>query len=393
VRLRRHFVISLALLGGLVMVGVVLFWPRGDGPLYQGKSIHAWARQLLAPGPEVRGEAAAVLKGLGSNAVPGLIRMLETRDPLWRRQLWTSALRLPPRLRRGLLRYSPVPQEQANHQAAALALAVVGPEAKTAVPALGRALVSNEPANRWDFADALGAIGKASLSVLTNALENKDPGIRAAAVLGLTRLGPAAGPAVPPLVQRLKDADPEVRSRAVRALSAIGPAAAPALVHAIEDERGLVRQGAAEALASPAISWRQVEPALLGMLHDDDPASRCQALATLAAVHARDERAILAMAAALKDPAPEVRLAAAGALGDLCWKAQPAVPALIEALMDDTAPVRSSAARTLGLIGPPAEMARKALSDLSMDSDPAVRSAANEALLKIAAGPRRAGDR
>jgi HEAT repeat protein len=391
--LKRRLLIGLAALGVCVVVLAVFLPRKSEGPLYQGKTISTWAYQLFGPGPETRDQAATVLKGLGTNAVPGLIRLLEWRDPIWRKQLWALALRLPPRFRRGLLAHSPVPHEQTAHQAAAMALTIIGPQANGAVAALGRDLRLKEPANLWHYADALGAIGKDSLPVLTNALASTDPAVRSAALFGLVKLGPAAEPAVPALVQRLKDNNAEVRTWAVRSLAAVGPPAVPALVAAVEHERGPVRQGAAEALMSLDVPWRSVEPALLGMLQDADPASRRQAIATLGVVRARDERAILAIAAALKDPEIEVRVEAANGLGEVSWKAQPAVPALIEALKDGSVQVRSNAAKTLGMIGPPAKAAEPALTNLARDSDLNVSSAAKEALLKIQTGQGRGAGR
>jgi HEAT repeat protein len=349
---RRWGLLGLAVVGVGLLVWLAFRRPS-EGPLYQGKTIDAWASQLLAPGPEVRDQAASVFRGLGPAAVPRLIWMLEWHDPIWRKQVWSLALRLPPRLRFGLVRNSPVPQESAVHQKAAMAVTIIGPDARAAVPALGRALLHKEPENLWYFADALGTIGKDALPALTNALANPDYEIRSAAIYGLGKVGPAAQPAVPLLVQTLKDEKADVRDRAVQALLAIGPPAVPALVQAVEQDRGPVRQGAARALMSPLVSWRAVEPALLAMLQDEDPASRQQALQTLGAVRARDEPAILAIAAALKDPVPEVRVAAAKALGEVCWKAQPAVPALVQALKDESPEVRTVAAEALAKIKAP----------------------------------------
>jgi HEAT repeat protein len=383
--LRRRLIIGLVVLGLCMLTWTLVFRRSGDGPLYQGKTIHGWAAQLLAPGPEVRERAAVVLRGLGTNAVPGLIRLLEARDPLWRTQLWRWGPRLPVRLRRRLLLHSRLPQEALNRQEACMALAIIGPDAKAAVPALGCLLLSKEPETMWYLGDALGAIGKDSLPVLTNALGHSDARVRTTAIFALKKLGPAAEPAVLPLLQRVADSNADVRVRAVDALVEMGPPAVPALVQAVEREKGQVRRGAARALMHPGVSRRLAEPALLGMLHDDDPASRQQAIATLAAVRVREEPAILAIAAALKDPIPAVRLAAANGLGEVSGKAQPAVPALIETLRDGSAEVRSSAARTLGLIGPPANTAQPALTRLAEDADASVRAAANEALVRIQA--------
>jgi HEAT repeat protein len=364
--LKRRLFIGIVALGFCLVAGVLAFRRSGEGPLYQGKTIEGWAAQLLAPGADVREQATSVFRGLGSNAVPGLIKLLESHDPIWRKQLWGWALRLPPRYRPGLLRHSRVPREAEIHREAAMALTIIGPNAKAAVPALGRALLSKERENCWCFADALGAMGPEALAALTHALANSDPDIRAAAIFGLGKLGPAAEPAVSPLLQCLKDENANVRDRAVQALTGIGPPAVPELIQAIEHEKGQVRQGAAKALMNAFVQRRLIEPALLGMLQDEEPASRQQAIATLAAIHAREEPVILAIAACLKDPVPEVRVAAAKGLAEMSRKAQPAVPALIEALKDATErsedlgpnrPTRESGAARLGsLVGRPGRL-------------------------------------
>jgi len=150
--LKRRLFIGLAVVGVCVVAGLVVIRRSRADPLYHGKTIKAWATQLYAPGPEVREQAAAVFRALGTTAVPGLIKLLESRDPFWRKQLWRVGLSLPPRFRPWLLRHSPVPEEETIHQAAAMALQIIGPEAKPAIPALARMLCSKQREPRWDAA-------------------------------------------------------------------------------------------------------------------------------------------------------------------------------------------------------------------------------------------------
>jgi HEAT repeat protein len=374
-----------------VLVGVMVVRLRSEGQVYQGKTIAAWSMQISSMSPQERQEAEAFFKAMGARAVPELIRLVNSREPVWRKMLWANTLKLGFQLRLKLLRHSKVPAEELVHSAAARALAIIGPEAKPAVPALGHVLCGKERAARWDAAMALGRIGKDSVAVLTRVLPDKDPEIRCAALSGLSGVGAGAEPAIPAVMEMLKDEKDDVRAGAVYCLAAIGPRAVPALVQAIERERGLVRRGAARVFLRLSVPRRLTEPALLGMAQDEDPASRAQAIASLAAIHVTDEAGITAMKTALRDPSLEVRVAAAKGLGDNYWKAQPAVPALIEALKDESAEVRQSAAMALGRMGPAAKAAAAALARLEADPVEAVRVAGKEALVRVEAGEGKSG--
>jgi HEAT repeat protein len=115
--------------------------------------------------------------------------------------------------------------------AAATAIEVLGPEARTAVPMLVWALRDREVAVRRAVARALAAIGPAALGgaqALIEALADGDPGVRAAAARGLGAIGPAARRAVVDertaegeLGKLLQDPDPEVQQAACTALEAL----------------------------------------------------------------------------------------------------------------------------------------------------------------------------
>ncbi|MFO0900410.1 MAG: HEAT repeat domain-containing protein [Pirellulales bacterium] len=183
----------------------------------------------------------------------------------------------------------------------------------------------------------------------------------------IARLGPAAAPAVPGLVQMLGSEDWYCVTQAfgnagqsigdaeaaVKALVAIGEPAVPGLRAGLHDENRRVREGAATALGG------------IGA----------------AALPAADE-----LATALTDPAFRVRAAAATALGRLSDDRPATVSALIARLSDDHLAVRVSAARTLGNLGPKAEVAKPQLERLEHDAFAEARDAAHEGLRRIA-GP------
>ncbi len=83
-------------------------------------------------------------------------------------------------------------------------------------------------------ADALGRIGVDAVPRLIEALNDRDPQVRAYSARALAVVGPLAAPAVPHLQRLLKDSDEDVRRNAARALGQIGAAAKDAIPDLIE---------------------------------------------------------------------------------------------------------------------------------------------------------------
>jgi hypothetical protein len=98
------------------------------------------------------------------------------------------------------------------------ALGKIGPNAERATPLLERELGRD-----WPFgsaaAVALGHMSDRGISILCDALTNKDVGIRRAAAEGLSESGEAARPAIPQLTAALHDEDAMTRQHADRALN------------------------------------------------------------------------------------------------------------------------------------------------------------------------------
>lgn len=122
----------------------------------------------------------------------------------------------------------------------------------------------------WNFEDS--RFSKAAVAPLQSLLQDRDRQIRAGAVRGLGRLGPAAAPAVTALIEVLKDDEmPEIRADAARSLGEIGPsaqAAVSALIvfaqsNNIQAGAGVVALGKIGPAASEAI------PVLEKMLQED----------------------------------------------------------------------------------------------------------------------------
>jgi HEAT repeat protein len=207
----------------LAITAGLIGWRLTRPPHYDGKTVRAWALLVAAPEPKVREQVRAELKRIGPEAVPVLSQMVEERDPALRSAVWRTAWHLPTSLRWTVLRNVAWTNAVEVRVAAARSLAILGQEARGAIPALDRALHDKEVRVQVEAAGALGHIGRDSVPVLMRALESGDAAIRHAAAYGLGEAGADAEPAVPLLTRALDDRDQLVRASAAYSLSVIQP--------------------------------------------------------------------------------------------------------------------------------------------------------------------------
>ena len=330
--------------------------------------------------------AVAALRVQGSNAVPGLVKLLRWRDPGLLSMAWKIGPRLPASMSSALLSRTG-PLDAARVRLAAVnALGLLGAQGEGAVPALLEELRNPESYEAMAAATALSRIGQASVPGLTRALSDKDPVVRHAAAYGLGEIGPNAEQSVPDLIQNLADADPSVRSSTAYSLMMIGYPSVAELSNLIDHADQNAREAAVTEFIRFYRSLLGVTRPLIKMAHAEPAASRRQALQALGAIRAADDATINTFIGALSDPVVEVRLTGLKALTLVAWRAQAAVGGLRKCLQDPSPAVREWAARVLGAIGP---SARAAVGDLRLcflDNEPAVRDAAHEALARIEPG-------
>jgi len=343
----------------LVLVGLGLVWLgrsawQGLGAAaYQGKPLRAWWAQLSTGNAQGKAEAAAAIRALGSNACPGLVRLLQTRDALWRRALWQEAPRLPREAQKLIIADVRDPDAFLTREAAARTLASLGPAARSAVPALAEAVRDPQGRVAAEAADALGKIGgEGAVPALVRDLGESNARVRLNALYALGRIGPPAKAAIPAVAAAL--ADDQIRFMAAYALAGMGTCAVPALVEA-------TLHGEGKARAAAARGFGLFDPRL-------GPPT---------------ESVIQALAAALRDPVLEVRLEAAHSLWIVGSDAGLAAPALTECLRDSSAALREKAALALGAIGSDAAAALPELQRLENDAEPSVRTAASKAMVGI----------
>lgn len=267
----------------VVIAGVILVARHTAKPerSYDGKPISAWALALnLAT---TRLEAEKVLRKADSNAVPELVRMLQTPDPMLARPVKALGRRLPSKAGQGMFRMIDPFAAGSKRAAAAEALRMIGPHAEAALPSLQKALFDNDAVS-WNAAQALGQFGPAGFVALTNALPKATPAQVGFICYALGTQGPAASNAVPVLITELRSGLPQTAQAAARALSAIGRAALPELNDCLSDSNLQVRIFAAEALGRIGRPARQSAPRLMEMAERDEAPARAAATNALALI-------------------------------------------------------------------------------------------------------------
>ena len=138
--MKKRLLIGLSVIGVCVLAGILVCRRNSERFLYHGKPVKAWAAQLYSPGPKSRDEAAAALEAMGTNAVPELIRMLRAKDSFFRKLGWSLPRAVPRQFRLLIVRNVRMPEAAFVQDSAARALAVIGPDAQAAIPALAQAL-------------------------------------------------------------------------------------------------------------------------------------------------------------------------------------------------------------------------------------------------------------
>ena len=261
---------------------------------------------------------------------------------------------------------------------AAQSLVLMGAEA---VPGLIEALLSTDAALVQPAEQALVHIGRPGLGLLSKALNEDHPIIRAhvAEVLGAMKYEEA----LPALSNALRGGFYTVRPQAALALGQIGdPQAVPGLTIALKDSESDVRAAAALALASMN-DPRTFE--VIGDLLFDDPQMEVRQAVARALGGTRRAEAIPYLMDSLRDSFwwYERDQAVLDLLGAIAGFGRAVVPNLIEALSDKEGTVRKFAAMLLARL--PDERALEPLSISLYDTHPDVCKASAEALAAIGA--------
>ena len=221
----------------------------------------------------------------------------------------------------------------------------IGPDAKTAIPALAQLLQDKDEAVRSAVTSALAEIGigpeaKAAIPAFAELLWDKENPARSDAIGALVDIGPAA---IPTFTQLLRNKDTEVRYEAANALGQIGPAAAPTLIELLTDKDASVRSAAVSALGQPGPKAKTGRPSSYQTTPGPERrGSQCFRLGPLAD-RSEGEDGCASPSRITRDKDTSVRQAAIAALGAFGPEAKSAIPALMELLWDKQAYVRRTA--------------------------------------------------
>lgn len=307
---------------------------------------------------------------------------------------------------------------------AAAALAKIGPDARTAVPALIAALKPHK-ANaaqdliRFNARLALARIGTAAVPALIAELKNKREGVAPLVGEALGWILPPPKQAVAALRVSLQDdrTHAAVYARSLGRLGSLAQSAIPDLLDLLADGAGRPEAAVALVRIDPKLSDKAVPPLIPDLQSDDDkqrqaavlalarlgPAAQpaADALVTLLRDRLLNEveikalgevwtQAVLGVAGLLKDPQLEIRQRAILALGQIGPAAREALSPLIAALSDRDDAVRVGAAQIMQALGPQASQAVPALIANLQARQPEVRATAAAAFGHIEADAKEA---
>lgn len=342
---------------------------------------------LRSPDTMMRLGAARALGGMGSvakDAVPALIENLGHGDNDVQADVIAAlgAIGDPakPKLIEALAW-----KEPRQRATAALALGAMGKAAPdAAAPMLARLKTEPDTTARAALLTALPRTGTDATAVLIEALKDEREPIRHAAVNGLLTARAAQPQVVKALTALVRDPNPTLSERAAYVLGRLGEAAAPA-VPAILDviaKHSPPPQACLDALVQIG------EPAIAPVLErfeKTDPALLTREHWTVKCVQQMGGLGASRVARSLTHPSPSVRVLAARALVELGPDAEPATPALLKALEDENAHVRATALTALVAAQTPFVQVEPHLDAAFRNSSPVIRAAAVEATVRLGA--------
>ena len=250
-------------------------------PIYEGKTLSAWVAQSKQKDSATRQFAISGLRHFGPAGVPAIAELLNDERGDVRRE-------------------------------ASETLGKLGPEAKSAVPALIESCRTGDYYLVDANVESLRKIGPAAVPAIAGLLGDKEKEIRLAAARALGKMGADAVSAVPILQDRVKECDDSVSDAAASSLARIGLSAVPTLAGLLKDKDWFVRWRAAWTLRGMGSRANSAAPALVSLLADGNVIVREAAAEALGRIGAVNVPVLTAM---LKDKDASVRYAAAKSLG------------------------------------------------------------------------------
>lgn len=316
-------VLAVALLGWLAYA-----WLDPSEPRYQGRRLSEWFKQYYRSGQfsrraddVKRAEATAAFRALGTNAVPFLLDecFAERRDPGFTNLLKALATLPKP------FQFPPFVSAAYINEEAAEAIGIVRPPASVLLPRLTNALASANDRRRRMALYLLGYVGEGGetvVPILAAKLRSQAIAERGLAAQSLDRLGKAAKPALPTLIEIAGDT-----------------ASSRGCIFSVC--RALGNLGADATTAIPVLKKRWGA--------ETNWSTRVQLAAAMCRIDERETEVLHSIIEQIKDASH--RQSAIRALGDIGRNAKAAAPALGEVMTVADVTIWNQAAWALSRIG------------------------------------------
>ena len=316
-RRRLSFVIfTVAILASLAL------WLSEREPAYKGKRLSEWLELWGSSGDEDEmRNAEAAIRQIGTNGIPFLLKWIRYEPRTGKQPMQALVEKLPVRLRSNRLVYRFM-QNRTERRAdeAEMGLAILGPQATSAIPELTRQMNNYGKTNcALSAMRSLGCIGSAALPTLMAAAEDQRCPCRFAAVatIAMNFRGTNGLPALPVLVRCAGDPDPRVGRASILAMGALKlepQTIIAALTNRLHDPRPDIRTAAVYALGAFKEQARELLPVLSEAFKDRDVGVRLEVVAVAEKFKEQIPELALLLNEATKDTDQNVRAAAIDAV-------------------------------------------------------------------------------
>lgn len=333
---------------------------------------------------QVSESAVHALRNIGTAAVPDLIQLLKTDDPLRKANIARTLGQIKPPAKEAI----PALLEALNDRnsdvkmAVLFALGEIGSDREDIITAILGVFKEGDSLVKSHAAYVLSKIGTPAIPALIELLKDKDPKVKGESAWALGEIGPSAKDAVPALIETFKHADNIVKIRVATSLGRIGADAKdaiPILIKAMLEEKEFWdRKEIALALSQMGVD---VIPAIFSALKDKViPGNEPVGSDVIEILTKIGHPAVPYLIEGLKNQNDRIRVVAALSLGRIKPVVKESIPVLIGTLNDKSNYVKISAINALGAMGPDAKEVVPTLIETLNDKDSSVRISAINAL-------------
>lgn len=342
----------------VLLVALAFFLLKPREPSYQGKPMSVWLARAPAnrlssyPGGN-ESEVAEAIQHIGTNAIPTLLHYAAAKDT----RLMKFFLKMN---EKESLVPRPYYSQEDKHAMAERGFAILGPDAKSGVPALVALMGNKDDSVRLDAVFCLGRIGPAAKDAIPDLIkefqrEEASTNNEHAAAYALGQIGPAANTAVPIITAALTNGPVYCRATKQAALIKMQAASISPFVEQLKDASNFTQWVYTWMVvfqcgtnAGPAV------PVLVPLLDNTNIGIRLRTFILVGSIHQHAELCVPALVQTLKSKDWTSRTRSIDVLGQFGEAAKPAVPDLVRCLNDPDTAIRELATNSLRRIDPEA---------------------------------------